>query len=301
MKPITESVLTHYSNNRQPSIILLLKGKPISIPNEAELPKGFQSVSIAQVRESTGFRVTRYRQLAQCIAELGFFNPHFNLLYRGQDKDYVDKKKRSKVYPTFFRPENSRVTSSLIKKRTSTLANLLKALRKNQGRISFHKGLSGYREYYYSLIQHYQIHPTPLIDLTQSLRVAATLALQARSKGYVLVFGMPHPHGSISHFVDQEITLIKLQNVCPPTALRPHYQEGYLAGKLPIILSKKEAGDNLARRLLGKYQLDNADGGFWDKGFEPIPYEALFPKKDPFNEQLFDLLKNRTSSTEDDE
>lgn len=290
MKPITEKVFTHLSNNRRPRVTLVWKGKPISISSTDELPTDFQLVSVTQVRENTGFSVTRYRQLAKCIAELGFFNQHFNLLYRGQDKDYKDRKKRSKVYPTFFRSERSNVTSSLIKKRTESLTMIVKELYKNQNKISHHKGLSGYKEYYYSLIQHYQIHPTPLIDLTQSLRVAATIALQNRTKGYVLVFGVPHPHGSISHFVDHEITLVKLQNVCPHTALRPHYQEGFLIGKLPITLSRREAGDNLARRLIGKYLLDNSNGGFWDKDFVPIPEQALFPKKDPFNKQLSEIL-----------
>jgi hypothetical protein len=301
MTPITERIITHFTDHRLPRITLLSKGKPVSDSKPDGLPKGLEPVSVAQVRESKGYRVKRYRQLAKCIAELGFFNQHFNLLYRGQDKDYVDKNKRSKVYPTFFRPEKNKVTASLIRKRAGDLTNYLKELRKNQTQFSFHKGLSGYREYYYSLVQHYQIYPSPLIDLTQSLRVAATFALQNRSEGYVLVFGMPHPHGSISHFVDQEMTLVKLQNVCPPTALRPHYQEGYLVGKLPTVLSKKEAGDNLARRLIGKYMLDNSDGGFWDKGFEPIPNEALFPPKDPFNDQLIAIRKTELSPKSNNE
>ena len=140
------------------------------------------------------------------------------------------------------------------------------------------------------MIQHYEIHPTPLIDLTQSLRVAATFALRKAHCGYVYVLGLPHPQGSISHFIDQDMVLIKLQNVCPPSALRPHYQEGYLVGKMPITKSKQGA-DNLARRLVGKYYLNNSDGHFWDAGFSAIDEEALFPISDPFKEELVGFFK----------
>ena len=127
---------------------------------------------------------------------------------------------------------------------------------------------------------------TPLLDVTQSLRVAASFALMNNpAEGYVFAFGMPHPQGSISHVVDQRLVLVKLQNVCPPEALRPHYQEGYLVGRLPVTASK-EQGDNVAIRMIGRYRLDNSAGEFWSSDFQPIPKDALLPVNDPLEARL---------------
>ncbi len=127
--------------------------------------------------------------------------------------------------------------------------------------------------------------PTPLIDITQSLRVAATFALRNSNSGYLYVFGLPYPNGSISHFIDQKIVLVKLQNVCPTRALRPRYQEGFMVGKFPF-RPTKEGGDNLARRLVAKFLLNNDSGEFWDKDFQPLPGEILYPQNDWFDNDL---------------
>jgi hypothetical protein len=294
MKPINEEIFSHVTLEKT-SFKILLGGKDISLSDKDESNQTtLQLASVAQIRQSKGHRISRYNDLVTCIAELGFFNQHLNLLYRGQSKDYLDKRyNRTKIYPSIFRPErdNGRVTKDLLETRFEGLSDIRNALRKGRSQISVHKGLSGYNEYYIALIQHYEIHSTPLIDLTQSLRVAATFALRNSKKGYVYVIGLPHPQGSISHFIDQDIVLVKLQNVCPPSALRPHYQEGYLAGKMPITQSK-QGGDNLARRLVGKYLIDNTDNKFWNAGFSAIPEKALFPINDSFKNDLNSIIKS---------
>lgn len=142
-------------------------------------------------------------------------------------------------------------------------------------------------EYYLSLFQHYDILPTPLIDITQSLRVAASFALQSSDKGFLYIFGLPYPNQSISHYTDLGIVLVKLQNVCPVSALRPRYQEGYLVGKYPI-RPTKEASDNLARRLVAKFELNNTHGDFWDADFQKMPINVLYPKNDPIEQELLE-------------
>jgi len=63
----------------------------------------------------------------------------------------------------------------------------------------------------WAILQHYGVCDTPLVDLTHSLRVAASFAhlefLKAKSKnkrrkyGYVMALAMPYPVGSISYSV----------------------------------------------------------------------------------------------------
>jgi hypothetical protein len=130
-----------------------------------------------------------------------------------------------------------------------------------------------------------------MLDLTSSLLVAASFALEKGRTGYVFVFGMPHPQGSISHYIDDSLVLVKLQNVCPPEALRPHFQEAFLVGKLPYN-SVKQAEDNFATRLIGKYFLDNSSGRFWREGFKQIPKKVLYPPNDSYLERLRSILKS---------
>jgi hypothetical protein len=223
------------------------------------------------------------------VAELGYQNHQYNLLFRGQDGDYKDKKGKTKVYPSIFRTTNDKFTKNIAKYRFEEIDRAIMALSKAKGRLGVHSVIKNYREYYMALIQHYELLKTPMIDLTQSLLVAASFALQKGHAGYIYVFGMPHPHGSISHFVDDSLVLVKLQNVCPPAATRPHFQEGYLAGRLPITKTK-EAGDNIARRLIGKYFIDNSNKSFWKGGFKKIPHSVLCPIADPFLEKLTAIL-----------
>lgn len=250
-------------------------------------------VSVAQVRSQKGCPVTSFRQLTNLVADLGYHNRSFNLLFRGQQNDYLDKNGKSTIYPTICRPEKTvenkyrkAIRTPTIERRWNDVGRLVEQLRRKDKESG---GLRKYDEYYLAIIQHYGLAPTNLIDLTQSLRVAASFALAKDKKGFVFVLGMPHPQGSISFVVDLDLTMIKLQNVCHSEALRPHYQEGYLVGRTPFI-PKKEGGDNLARRMIAKYFIDNENGSFWDADFQPIPKTVLLPDPDPYRDELEQMI-----------
>ena len=289
MHPIKDYVKSHVKTQIIP---VISKGKVIfGSPATNVWRTKLEIVPVTRIRQSNGKPVKSFQDLVSCVAEIGFNNQRFNLLFRGQRKDYRDKKYQSVLYPTLCRPDARKrfIRTTVIKERYRKLNQLRDFLLQMHPEV-MPLELSRHPESSFALLQHYGILPTPLIDLTQSLRVAATFALRNSRSGYVFVFGMPHPHGSISHYIDLDMVLVKLQNVCPPDALRPHYQEGFLAGRLPF-LPKKEAGDNLARRMIGKYYLDNSKGNFWSKDFQPIPEKALFPTKDPFKRRLGKILK----------
>lgn len=48
--------------------------------------------------------------------------------------------------------------------------------------------------------------------------------------GYVYVFGFPYITNRISRNSEHDLINVRLLSICPPTALRPYFQEGYLAG-----------------------------------------------------------------------
>lgn len=253
--------------------------------------------TVNRIRASEGYPVTNFRQLMDEVANVTLSNRNYEMCYRGQGKDhknnqavfYKERIPKTIIYPSICRPERNddgspkhSIKKTQINKRYEELSQMIELVR---GRRSY------FNEYYYSLFQHYEILPTPLIDITQSLRVAASFALEKSKKGYVYVFGLPYPNQSISYYSDLGIVLIKLQNVVPVKALRPRYQEGYLVGKYPIRPTKTN-GDDLANRMVAKFFVDNTDGKFWDKYFQPMPKEILYPENDEVEESL---LKVRAS------
>jgi hypothetical protein len=229
--------------------------------------------TVNKIRASNGYRVSTFRKLMDKVANVTISNKSFGMFYRGQSHDYKnnqavyykDRKAKSTIYPTICRPERKEdgslkysIKKSQIVKRYEILAKMIDFLRGKRGNY--------FNEYYYALLQHYEILPTPLIDITQSLRVAATFALRKSKTGYLYVFGLPYPNQSISYYSDLEIVLIKLQNVIQIKAIRPRYQEGFLVGNFPIRPTKTN-GDDLANRMVAKFLIDNTKGNFWDDYF----------------------------------
>ena len=270
MKRIEDEIKSYYD-----SINYSINGK------ENKINEYFNSTSISKVRSSRGHKIKSFQELILNVAIVARLNNQFDLFFRGQREDCKDKNGRTIIYPKICRPEKNKqsIRTKKIELRYRELNNFCKYYK--------HYSFSSvnYPEYYYALIQHYELLPTPLIDITQSVRTAASFALEKTESGFFYVFGLPYPQGSISHFIDLNITLVKLLSVCPADAKRPQYQEGFLVGKLPFY-PKKEAGDNLARRLIAKFDLDNSDKKFWDEDFKPLPQSVIKPKDDPIEDSL---------------
>ena len=272
-----------------------LKGAKISTKKEwAKF-----GATVNKVRSSEGYPVNSFRDLINQVALVTVNNRNYEMFYRGQSDDYLnnkgfyykDRKQKTTVLPSIFRPELKEdglpkysIRKKTIEERYNKLYSLINHINKTNKRK--------YRdEYLMCLFQHYEILPTPLIDITQSLRVAATFALMKEQKGFVYVFGLPYPNQSISYFVDYDIILLKLQNIVGVNALRPRYQEGYLVGNFPFS-NIKDAGDDLSNRMIAKFYVDNTKNKFWDKHFLPMPKEVLFPPNDIVEKELKKHLKD---------
>ena len=118
-----------------------------------------------------------------------------------------------------------------------------------------------------------------MLDLTTSLRVAASFATGSGTHdGVLFVLGLPHPNGSISYYVEEQLLNVRLLSICPPEAVRPYYQEGYVACTFPT-RGPEARGSNhdFARRLIAKFAVPSS---IWSPEFPPIPNSALFPTVD---------------------
>jgi hypothetical protein len=226
--------------------------------------------------------------LATKVAELQFRNRDFVLMFRGQHGDYRNRSGYTSIKSSLMRTTDSkkRPTESVIERRFSKLVSAEKALVAEYRRREFlgRERLERQRILRWAILQHYEICKTPLLDVTQSLRIAASFASHnAGSEAYLFVLGIPQVSGAITASAEAGLQVIRLASVCPPTAVRPHIQEGYLLAEYPDFSSAEQkllyshAEMDFGRRLIAKFRFE--PNRFWEKSgnFPRVEKAALYP------------------------
>lgn len=251
------------------------------------------------VRKRDAHHVKSYYELAQRIAELQFRNPSYVLLFRGQKGDYRDNEGKTILKPSIAR---ARSQESLLRK-MKRLQLAEKMLSSEYGAKVDRLGntfINRYRIVRWSILQHYEVCATPLLDVSHSLRIAASFASPEGhdSEAYVYVVAVPHISGAVTVCAEEGIQTVRLAAVCPPSAMRPHVQEGYLLGEYPE-LGGLEASENcqvlseldFGNRLISKFCFDPKT--FWaSEDFPKISHTALYPDNDPIREFTAEIRKS---------
>jgi FRG domain-containing protein len=248
------------------------------------------------IRKGVGHQVESYLNLAKKVAELQFRNRDFVLLFHGQGNDYRNQHGNTSLKPTLFRPERVRNPSE------QTLVRRFEALQiAEELLIRGYKSpeflgverLQRHRILRWAILQHYEVCPTPLLDVTHSLRIAASFASLASAKasgsvnkkGFVFVLGVPNLSGAITASAEAGLQIVRLSSVCPPSAVRPHIQEGYQLGEYPEITGYRQKARyapyevDFGLRLVAKFCFNPDD--FWKRpDFPMVAREALYPDGD---------------------
>lgn len=239
-----------------------------------------------------GHEVSSYVELLTKVAALSFYNRQFRLLFRGQKADYKmgGEAISSDLYPSILRGFTPRR-----EQRKANLDQQFDLLAKAESLLAKEIGSAELVESHivrWAILQHYEVCRTPLLDVTASLQSALTFAVGDRSEGWLYVLAFPQLTGCVSVSVASKTQVINLSQICPPEALRPHFQEGLLASDYPEIRTRDQShgqygmrGNNFAARLLTKFQLTNCHA--WkSEGFTPTPDNILFPNSiDPWFEK----------------
>ena len=234
------------------------------------------------VRSAESLPVQSFGQLVREVAALSYLNKDHLLFFRGQSRDHKNKAGASTLYPGIYRGE--RVPKSQLELNfdllTSASARLCDELAARH--IEGHRDVKRRRYIQWSILQHYEVCATPLLDITQSLLVACSFAfLEAGDDDpYVFVLGLPYVTNRVSINSEQDIVNVRLLSICPPEALRPYYQEGFVAGTDEVMTefdSKAELDFN--QRLVAKFRLSRKSA-FWRSGFKALPRESLYPNHD---------------------
>ncbi len=235
------------------------------------------------VARAEAIPVSSFRDLAEHVAKLSYLNKDHLLFFRGQERDFRNKAGSSTIYPSIYRGE--RVTRDqldlsflVLETASARLCDLLE-----KSKLHSHRDVRRRRYIQWSILQHYEVCATPLLDFTHSLRVACSFAFLSGKSGdpYVLLFGLPYLTNRISVNSEHDLVNIRLLSICPPEALRPHFQEGYLAGTDEVLMdfeSKTELDFN--NRLIAKFRLVGGKSEFFSGGFRPYPEKVLYPPED---------------------
>lgn len=258
-----------------------------------------------EVRRNAAVRVDSYVDLATKVAELQFRNRNHVLMFRGQTGDHKNRAGRTSLQPGINRPRRDAKGRRLalkdaeIARRFEQLAEAEARLVKAYESSAFigKENLRRQRVLRWAIIQHYELCPTPLLDITNSLRVAASFAsLDNEDEAFIFVLGLPNVSGAITASAEAGLQIVRLSSVCPPQALRPHIQEGYLLGNFPELANVEQRADyasyeiDFGRRLIAKFRFDPKT--FWNSSaaFPRVPREALYPEAG--DDPLLELVKS---------
>jgi FRG domain len=260
------------------------------------------------IRSATGHRVGSFMELATKIAELQFMNRDYVLLFRGQSADHRNVKNNTTLKPGLFRPGRSggNPKPDELELRFNTLQGAEEELLRRYKAQKFLgvDRLTRHRILRWSILQHYEVCPTPLLDVTHSIRIAASFAsVGAKTNAFVYVIGVPNLSGAITASAEGGLQIVRLSSACPPSAVRPHIQEGYLLGEYPELSNFQQKEHyahyeiDFGRRLVAKFSFDPAS--FWrSKEFPRVSQQALYPS--PADDPLYKVaLEVKTSAEQE--
>lgn len=249
-----------------------------------------------------GHPVSSYVELLEKIAQLNYSNSRFRLLFRGQNRDYRldmrgEKGRRSILYPSILRPVSGNERETMLDQR---FIRLKKAEERLIAELPA-TDILGLRMVRWAVLQHYKVCETPLLDVTLSLQCALSFAFDygESEDAHLYVLAVPHLTGPVSISTESMTQAIDLAQVCPPNALRPHFQSGILLGDYPEYADRRETGrgkgfvdNDFSCRLLTKFRLLNFSG-WLGEGFRPTEKRVLFPDE---RDEWFPILQRIRSS-----
>lgn len=238
------------------------------------------------VSASLGHPVSSYLQLLHKVAALQYHNRRFRLLFRGQTKDYKLNKvgkdgTHSSLWPAILRSgPNQPSNEAYLDKRFDILRRAEGLLKDTLHVRDIHHN----QVVRWAVLQHYEVCPTPLLDVTQSLQTALSFAVKnGTNTGFLYVFAFPQLTGPVSVSVESMTQVIDLCHLCPPEARRPHFQSGMLAADYPLFTTREDThdrrgmiGNSFSCRLLTKFALHDCNN--WaSEGFFATSEKVLFP------------------------
>jgi hypothetical protein len=249
-----------------------------------------EKLNSSAIARNQPVRVRSYEELVETIAEISYRNQGYLPMFRGQNREYLSRgaKPGAQLLDSFHRPDvgSGRLSASEKQKRREvleiTVKNFVSFIEKSRYKDQFIRAEFAHTdELVWAVLQHYEVLPTPLLDLTQSIHVAASFAAlnNKTDKAYVYMLGFESINANISCSWHERYQLIRLSSIMPKIARRPLYQEGYFLGDFP---SKRsfvlEHRTDFSVRLMAKLVFNPCKDFF--KSIPALPQKFLYPPDD---------------------
>jgi hypothetical protein len=246
MKKIEGELITHHQRD-----VTFYDGNPFDSSFKKGTKKEWNRFggTVSKVRSSEGYKINNFRDLIDQVALVTLNNNNYEMYYRGQAGDYLNnqstyfstRKQKSMVMPSICRPEKKSDGSYKYSIRTKDIEDRYKKL---FAFIEFANKQTRRQipdETYMALIQHYEIMPTPFIDITQSLRVAATFALKKKPKGLFIRLRSSIPESKHILFYRYGSNFIETSERCVHQGPPPTLSRRISSWELSIFCYKKRA------------------------------------------------------------
>lgn len=273
-----------------------------------------QHTTSGSVRKNPTHEVHDYLELSEHISQIQFDNPQYLFLFRGQGQEYF-RINATTIKPSIFRGQQGNLPDiSELQIRYGRLQRAEEYLVQKVQSKSFRgkTRLARQRVMRWSILQHYETCLTPLLDVSQSLRIAASFAThdfikkerKPDDRAILYVLAIPGLFGAVAGSIDAGIQTIRLASVCPPEAMRPHLQEGFLIGEYPELADVRDKMNypeyevDVANRLVAKFSF--LPQHFWKNSpeFPLIDRAALYPdERDPFFEMMAEIKADLPEGT----
>ena len=245
--------------------------------------------------------VSTFPRLLDVVSFLSVMNKTYTLLYRGQREDWplVPALYRSEWTPSWAQGRRLDLVHQRVEcwedleSAEGAIRPVLEELGLPRWRPLLYQGHLAFRFARWAVVQHYELWPTPLLDFSRSVRVAASFAFDCEDRrGTTGMFYLCAVRDIQSNLMElredgddrerESATLaVRLNAVCPPGARRPHLQEGVLVGRYPFGRQDldDQDGSDASAILVAKLKLVNR-GGFWTRDFPIHTQASLLPEKD---------------------
>jgi len=181
------------------------------------IPKAYESQlgDPSKISSSRPIKISTFRGLVEVIAKFAYHNKDYLSFFRGQSKDYLNKAGSSTFYPTIYRGEY--LSHRELRYKFDILEGCAKALAQffEDKRIDGYKDVKRRKLIQWSILRHYEVCSTPLLDFTHSLRVACSFAYSKNNSesAYVFMFGFPYLTNRIS--LNSEHDLVNIRGSSP--------------------------------------------------------------------------------------
>lgn len=244
-----------------------------------------------------GLVINSVPELLMRIAELRNAHPSRRLMFRGQRKDYQIKwaggQSSTFLYPSALREQCLRredvafvngeeFSGDLFRNLSNAVIRILEAtLHTHHPNRSKEKAVTTYEAL--GIAQHYEMMPTTMLDVTSDWRTACCFSRNDDHESYLYVLSLPDFDEPISIKIDENVVIVDLARVCPPNALRPHFQNGFAISTFPDTglddhKLKSKIGNpprnwDFSTRLLAKFRLS---AEFWNDEYAPKESLNLF-------------------------